>query len=195
MLLSGPDGWPAICTVRRVELANIAGCDAGADSLADALLGAGLPDAAARHIQLAGLAYRDDAMAEAERHLREAEALAPDHAAVLIALYRFYFSKGRLSEALEIARICLRKAARENGLHLDWRKVRREDADFSSFDARLPRFYMFTLKAYAYLNMRLGFLEEGRDAVRKQLDLDPTDKIGAKVLLNVLDAMAHGDDD
>ena len=161
---------------------------------ADALLGADLPAEAARHLQLAGLTYADDAVAE--RHLREAEAIAPDHAAVLIGIYRFYFYKGRLAEALAVARVCLEKAARENGLVLDWRMVRAGDADFGSYDARLERFYLFTLKGYAYLQMRSGALEEGREAVLKLLELDPTDKIGARVLLGVLEAMAHdGRDD
>jgi hypothetical protein len=44
--------------------------------------------------------------------------------------------------------------------------------------------------------MRSGALEEGREAVLKLLELDPTDKIGARVLLGVLEAMAHdGRDD
>jgi tetratricopeptide (TPR) repeat protein len=156
---------------------------------ADALLGADLPAEAARHLQLAGLTYADDAVAE--RHLRESEAIAPDHAAVLIGLYRFYFYKGRLAEALAVARVCLNKAARENGLVGDWRLVQPGDADFGSYDARLERFYLFTLKGYAYLQMRLGALEEGHEAVLKLLELDPTDKIGARVLLGVLEAMAH----
>jgi len=161
--------------------------------LADALLGFDLPEEASNHLRSAGLAYREDSVAE--RHLREAEALAPGHAAVLIALYRFYFYKGRLREALEIAVACLEKGARENGLPCDWRKVRRKDADFGSYEARLPRFYLFTLKAYAYLQMRLGRVEEGREAVLKLLDLEPTDKVGARVLLDVLEAVAHGDEE
>jgi len=47
----------------------------------------------------------------------------------------------------------------------------------------LPRFYLFTLKGYAYLQMRLGNLHEGRAAVMKLLELDPSDKVGARVLL------------
>jgi tetratricopeptide (TPR) repeat protein len=161
--------------------------------LADALLGADLPPEAAGHLQCAGLAYREDEVAE--QHLRDAEALAPGHAAVLIALYRFYFYKGRLRKALEIAVACLEKAARDNGLEPDWRRVRRADGNFSTYDEPLPRFYLFTLKAYAYLHMRLGSVEEGRQAILKLLELDPTDKVGARVLLGVLEAVAHGDDD
>jgi len=161
--------------------------------LADALLGAGLPPAAEQHLNEAGLAYQQDDAAE--QHLREAQALAPDHAAVLIGLYRFYFYKGRLGEALEVACTCLGKAARDNGLADDWRSVRREDADFSSFDAALPRFYLFTLKAYAYLQMRLGNLAEAHEAVRKLLELDPSDKLNAKLLLGVWQRQGRDDDE
>lgn len=161
--------------------------------VASVLLGHGLPTAAEHHLRLAGLSYQHDAVAE--QHLREAHALAPGHAAVLIGLYRFYFYKGRLTEALEVARICLDKASRDNGLDGDWWLVERADADFAQWDAVLPRFYLFTLKAYAYLNMRLGNETEARLVLLKLLDLDPTDKIGARVLLGVLDRKGHDDDD
>ena len=59
----------------------------------------------------------------------------------------------------------------------------------------LPRFYLFTLKGYAYLQMRLGELEESRDAVMKLLELDPSDKIGAKVLLGVLERIGKDEYD
>jgi tetratricopeptide (TPR) repeat protein len=173
-------------------------CDSSAAGLpdallADALLGRGLPPEAERLLEQAGSAYQRDEIAE--QHLREAHALAPGHAAVLIGLYRFYFYKGRLGDALEIARLCLDKAATDNGLASDWWQVRATDADFGSFGAILPRFYLFTLKAYAYLHMRLGQIAEGRLAVEKLLELDPTDKVGARVLLGVLDRMGCSDDD
>ncbi|KIZ34682.1 MULTISPECIES: tetratricopeptide repeat protein [Rhodopseudomonas] len=161
--------------------------------LADALLGAGLPSDAQRHLDLAGVQYQRDDIAE--QHLREAFALAPDHAAVLIGLYRFYFYKGRLDQALEIAQACLLKAARDNHLNADWRRVRRADAEFSSFAAALPRFYLFTLKAYAYLRMRLGDIDEGHAAIEKLLELDPSDKVNAGVLLGVWQRIGQVDDD
>ena len=161
--------------------------------LASAVLGQGLPSEAERHLREAGLAYHEDALAE--QHLLDAAAAAPDHAAVLIGRYRFYFYKGRLREALDVARACLAKAARDVGLIADWRQVRREDADFGSYDAVLPRFFLFTLKGYGYLHMRLGELAEGRAALDKLLELDPGDKLGARVLLDVLERMWQDDDD
>ncbi len=165
--------------------------------LANAVLGAGLPEEAEDHLREAGRADAQDDIAE--HHLREARKLAQDHAAVLIAFYRFYFYKGRLDEALEMARTCLVKAAVDMGwaprLIDDWRQVTRTDAAFDTYDAVPPRFYLFTLKGYAYLQMRLGNIAEGRDAAMKLLELDPGNKLGAKVLLEVLERMGRGDEE
>jgi hypothetical protein len=48
------------------------------------------------------------------------------------------------------------------------------------------------LKAYAYLKLRLGKLEEGKAALAKLLELDPGDKLGGKGLVKVLSRQAHG---
>jgi tetratricopeptide (TPR) repeat protein len=160
--------------------------------IAHSLLGEGLPPEAEDHLWQAGLSYHLDEIAE--KHLHEAQALAPGHAAVLIGLYRFYFYKGRLAEALEIAKRCIAKAAQENGFADDWRLVAAADAPFGHYEKILPRFFLFSLKGYAYLQMRLGHLEEGRQAAAKLLELDPSDKIGAKVLLDVLSRMEQDDE-
>lgn len=167
--------------------------DINPDWLERACLGGHLPEQAELHLRLAGLSYAHDAVAES--HLFQAQALAPGHAAVLIALYRFYFYKGRLTDALDVARRCLVKAARDNRLSEDWRLVKRGEAEFGSYDAILPRFYLFTLKAYGYLQMRLGRLDESHAALAKMLELDPSDKLNATVLLQVLARHGREDDD
>lgn len=161
--------------------------------LEQACLGGHLPEQAEQHLRLAGINYANDAIAES--HLFQAQALAPGHAAVLIALYRFYFYKGRLGDALKVAQRCLIKAARDNGLNEDWRRVEPGDAEFGSYDAVLPRFYLFTLKAYGYLQMRLGQLDESQAALRKMLELDPSDKLNAALLLKVLYRHSQEDED
>lgn len=161
--------------------------------LEQACLGGNLPEQAEQHLQLAGINYQHDAFAES--HLFQAQALAPGHAAVLIALYRFYFYKGRLADALEVAERCLIKAASDNGLNEDWRKVGPGDAAFGSYEAILPRFYLFTLKAMGYLQMRLGRLAESEAVLGKLLELDPSDKLNASVLLKVLHRHGREDDD
>ena len=156
------------------------------------MLGGGLPEAAQVHLDKAAARYQLSDVAET--HLFAAAKLAPDHVAVLIAFYRFYFYKGRLVEALDIARQCLAKAQAENLLADNWRDVRAGDADFADWGALVPRFFLFSLKGYAYLNLRLGRLAEGRQAAEKLLELDPSDRIGARVLLDVLDNMEADDE-
>ncbi|MGB8277090.1 MAG: hypothetical protein WCF20_04025 [Methylovirgula sp.] len=158
----------------------------------EALLGGGLPVAAQEHLNAAALSYAQSEIALA--HLRSAETIAPNHPAVLIGLYRFYFYKGRLEECLEVAHVCLAEAAQHNNLRPDWHEVNKDDAAFGSYDDMMPRFYMFVLKGYAYLQMRLGHLEEGLAAAMKLLELDPTDKIGATLLLEVHQRMLEKDD-
>ena len=158
-----------------------------------AYLGEGLPAEAEQHLQLAGQNYHQDETAV--MHLNKAKQAAPDHPAVFIGFYRFYFYKNQLAEALKIAQQCLVKAARDNGMDPDWRKAKPDDANFNSFEAILPRFFLFTLKGYGYLQLRLGNLDEGRAAVSKLLELDPSDKVGGKVLLTVLERRENGDED
>jgi tetratricopeptide (TPR) repeat protein len=155
------------------------------DFPAAAILGEGLPEEVERLLHAAAMSYDQDDVAL--RYLMEARLLAPTHPATLIGLYRFYFYKGRLKEALTIADACLTRAAIDNSLPLDWRDVRPHHAAFGAFDAVAPRFFMFSLKGYAYLNMRLGDCDEGAAAVDKLLELDPADKVGARVLLEVLE--------
>jgi tetratricopeptide (TPR) repeat protein len=165
----------------------------GFDALAASVLGDGLPAGAEQHLKQAGAAYHEDDLAET--HLLAAFGLAPDHPAALIGLYRFYFYKGRLREALDVALLCLAKALRDLRLAPDWREVRPGDADFGSYAAVLPRFFMFALKGYAYLQMRIGAVDEGRAAVARLLDLDPSDKINARLLISVADRLGVEDDD
>jgi tetratricopeptide (TPR) repeat protein len=162
------------------------------DVLAHPLFGGGLSPEAERALELAGLCYAQPLKAEA--FLRDAEAAAPDHFAVLIGWYRYYFYKGRLAEALVVGKRCLTKTAREKNFAIDWREVRAQDGAFGSYDDVMARFFMFCLKGYAYLHMRLGDLDEGREAAQKLLELDPTDRINAQLLLDVLQR-AESDDD
>lgn len=161
--------------------------------LGESCLGHGLPGEAEHFLRLAGLSYRDDAVAEA--YLQAAQDIAPQHIAVQIGFYRFYFYKGRLAEARAVALRCLDWAVGVLGLGTDWRRVRAGDAAFDSFDAILPRFFLFTLKGYAYLQMRLGEIEDGQRAAAHLCELDPADKLGGKRLLHVLERQGQDDDD
>lgn len=173
--------------------AGLAGFD---DWLGSACLGGVLPPAVATDLQNAAAAYHLDDVAES--YLSQAYARAPEHPAVHIALYRFYFYKNRLSEALVVAQRCLTKTAADLGLPADWREIEPDNTVFAHHAdnfAAAPRFYLFILKGCAYLNMRLGDLELGSALVSKLMALDPRDKLGGSVLRGILDRVGRNDDD
>lgn len=161
--------------------------------LEHACLGDDLPAAAGACLKMAAQSYADPE--QAEIFLHRALTQAPQHPAVYIAMYRFHFYGGRIREALPYASLCLTLAARELGLASDWREVTAADAGFGEAGTFAPRFFLFSLKAYGYLQMRLGNLDEGRRAIGKVLQLDPGDRVGASVLQGVLDRLGQPEDD
>lgn len=148
--------------------------DADFDS---AVLGGGLPPEAEALIARAGLLRHD--RAQAEPLLMQARALAPSHPATLIALYRFHFYGHRLHEAREIAKqsLDIARAALGEALNITDEQAR--------FDAA-TRYYLFSLKGFAYLSLRLGDIQAGKQALAELRLLDPHDRVGAGVLTHVL---------
>ena len=93
----------------------------------DAVLGHGLPVEAEAALREAGLHRSDPPRAMAL--LMRAQSLAPDHPAVLIALYRDHFYGHRLAPARDIARRALLAGAQALDLPTSWREVPRMALD------------------------------------------------------------------
>jgi hypothetical protein len=151
-----------------------------------------LPAIAEKHLRLASLSYADDTTAE--MHLVLAKAIAPNHPVVQVGEYRYYFYKNRLSEALLVAEACIKTVSAELAIPTHWNEVMPTHANFSGDDAA-HRFYLFVLKAYAYLLLRLGRIAEGTLVADKLLELDPANKIGGQVLLDVVGRIGMDDYD
>jgi hypothetical protein len=149
----------------------------------DAVLGRGLPPRVESLIREAGSLY--DEPFEAQNRLEQARSLAPGHPAILIALYRFHFYGNWLDAAREIAIEAMVAAARRLGLPDESQRVAPNQRLFGGM-AALPRFYLFALKGYAYLSLRLGNEEEGAAALAVLRRLDPLDRVGGRVLESVL---------
>lgn len=156
-----------------------------------AVLGAGLPPAAEALIAQAGQCRH--APQRALALLQQARDLAPSHPATLIALYRFYFYGNQLAPARAVAAEALVLGAQALGQPADWRTAH-ADERFGRFEEAAARFYLFALKGYAYLSLRLGDLEEGERALVKLAELDGADRVGHKLLAQVLSRMGRDDD-
>lgn len=158
----------------------------------DAVLGHGLPAAAEAALHEAGAQRADPPAAMAA--LMRAKALAPDHPAVLIAFYRHHFYGHRLAAARDIARHALAVGAQALGLPPVWRDAPERALPHAKDDAR-TRFYLFVLKGYAYLSLRLDDQVEARDALAKLRHLDPDDCVGGALLEAVRQRNGIDDDD
>lgn len=155
----------------------------------DAALGHGLPAPVEALIARAGqLRHRPH---EAEPLLLEARRAAPRHPATLIALYRFYFYGHRLADARALAVEAL--AVAREALGPDFGSAPPSETQ-ARFDASV-RFYLFALKGYAYLSLRLGELDDGRAALIELRRLDPQDRVGGAVLAQVLARLGRDADE
>lgn len=146
-----------------------------------------LPDGAQAALKQAGLLWHDEAAAEAK--VLEALAIAPDALAARIGVYKFYFYRHRLGDALPHARSCVAFALAALGLEEDWRRVGPGDAAFVGSAvtlAPLPKLLMQTLIATGYVLARLGRIEEAEAHLAKVVELDPGDRLGASRLLAVV---------
>lgn len=154
----------------------------GLPDFGDAVLGQGMPAELEEKLRQAGEQRADPVLAMAA--LMRAAAMAPDHPAVLIALYRYYFYGHQLACARDVARRALFVATQALGLPLLWREVP-PTALAGARDDPATRFFLFSLKGYAYLSLRLGDAGEARDALDLLRALDPEDWVGGALLETV----------
>ncbi|GLU32212.1 hypothetical protein WKR88_08185 [Trinickia caryophylli] len=105
---------------------------------------------------------------------------APRSLPAYYLLYKFHAAAGELAQAHQVATKALAVAAEQASLASDWRMVHADAADFS-----MPgpaRFWLFTLKALAFINVRLGERDVARALVGKLRALDPADRLGFGVI-------------
>jgi hypothetical protein len=160
----------------------------------DAVLGRGLPEAAARALEEAGR-WRADDPARALLALSHAEACAPGHPAVLIGLYRHHFYAHQWRAARDVARRALAAGGVALGLPSLWHQAPDAPLPGARDDVR-ARFYLFALKGYAYLSLRIGDGSEAAQALAKLRALDPEDFVGGALVEAVRRrALAGADDD
>lgn len=122
-----------------------------------------------------------------ERLLLNAYSMAPRNLSVLVALYRYYYYQHRFMDALFIADRVMDTLAPRIDFPPSWREIDRVSVQrgiLRSFS--LVRFYFFSLKAAGYLHLRLGRFEIGRAMLECVAANDSADRIGARLLLDVL---------
>lgn len=128
---------------------------------------------------------------ESEACLLRALSLDPESFIVLVGLYRFYFFRHRYEDALVTAQRVMNVVGVRVGFPECWREITVASVNngvLKSFC--LVRLYFFALKAAGYINLRLNIFSEGTAMLEKVVEMDSTDRMGAKLLLDVLGSHA-----
>lgn len=123
----------------------------------------------------------------AEKGVLRALQLAPQDLDVRLGAYRFYFYNHRYTDALVHAHFIIEHAARRLNIPVDWRGVRSGDSDFTLLESS-PGLYLQALLAWGYCNVRLGNVSPGREAIAKVAEIDPSDRFGARSILEFIDS-------
>ena len=143
----------------------------------DELFGGEVPPQAKALIEQARLATTPE---RALALLWTAQVCAPSCPSLYYLLYKFYAREGDFDQAEQAALRGLDVAAEQAHLPDDWRTV---TADMARFLEPGPaRFWLFTLKALAFIRLRLKDVESAKLYLSKVQELDPQGGTGASVI-------------
>ena len=152
---------------------------------ADELFGGEVPAAVRALLQQAQQAPREQLGAL----LWAAQACAPQCLATYYLLYKCHAGRREFEAAERAALAGLAEAARQAGLPADWRAVAPGAADFQRTGP--ARFWLFTLKALAFIRLRSGQTDAAAELLAQLERLDAAAGVGSEVTARLL-AAAQG---
>lgn len=115
-----------------------------------------------------------------------AQTLAPQSLAILYALYKHHAGRREFALAERAAEKGLAEAARQAGLPADWRTVppRPPGIDFQADGP--ARFWLFTLKALAFIRLRSGRPAQARELLDQLARVGGDARVGDDVTAALL---------
>jgi hypothetical protein len=118
---------------------------------------------------------------EAESLLLRAQVAAPECLHVYFTLYKLYATRNRLGDAERAVHMALDAAARQAHISSDWRDLAIDSCDWKQINSP-QHFYLFSLKAFAFIRLRQQRLNDVRQILDKLQEIDPDDSVGASVI-------------
>ena len=101
------------------------------------------------------------------------------------ALYKFYFFQKRLLDAERIVLAGLEESAKQGGFPSDYRQLVQNRQHWNLYANEPSLFYLYTLKALAFIKLRLGFTLDAQLVLSTLQQLDPEDRSGASVIMDL----------
>ncbi len=147
-----------------------------------------LPDSVNRLLQAAVIAARSD-IKQAEQLFIQAYQTDPHCLQSYFALYKFYFYQARLSEAEYYVQAGLEEAARQGGIPFDYQILYQTKSSWNMYANESRLFYLYTLKALAFIKLRQNHLSIARSILNVIRVLDSEDRSGASVIMSLASAL------
>ena len=123
-----------------------------------------------------------------EQLLLAAKKVLPEQLEISMALYKMYAYSNRFEDSLAMIELVLQQAATEAGFNEDWRQLSPGDVDASPPD-RFTRYYLYSMKAWGFVNLRMGNIDEAMAVLEKLLALDPGDEVGGSVVYSIAEGL------
>ena len=139
----------------------------------------------------AGVAASHTDKAQAEKLFKQAQRLDRSCLQTYFALYKFYFYQGRLQEAEREVICALEEASRQGNFPYEYRRLAKQAFQWDMYAGEAALFYLYTLKALAFIKLRLGLDAEAQQILAAIAELDPEDRCGASVIMSLADALAE----
>jgi tetratricopeptide (TPR) repeat protein len=118
---------------------------------------------------------------EAESLLLRAMNAEPDCLHVYYTLYKLYATRNRLGDAEKTALMALDVAARQANISAEWSDLTKDACDWAKVNSP-QHFYLFSLKALAFIRLRQQRVEDAKCILAKLHEIDPNDSVGASVI-------------
>jgi hypothetical protein len=96
-----------------------------------------------------------------------------------------------LAEAEQAALMALQATARQGRFPSDWRRLAYESKSRDFYACKAGLFYLYTLKALAFIKLRQGHAVEARVILAQLQRFDPEDRSGR----SVIESLASGLED
>ena len=135
-------------------------------------------------LELAAQHYYTDATL-AEQLLLQARQMDPQCLAVYFSLYKFYFYKQQLTKAEQTVNESLRVAAELGSFSAFIGDLQPDSAPWHAV-SHPAHFFLFSLKALAFICLRQNRINESAALLDKLAELDPHDQVGGSVIRALL---------
>ena len=147
-----------------------------------------LPEPVNHLLQAAVAASHKDYL-QAEHLFKRAQQTDRTCLQTYFALYKFYFHHNLMVEAEREIQAGLEEAARQGGFPGNYRRLARQAFKWDLYDNDTGLYYLYTLKALAFVKLRQQHDNEAKVILTLLQDLDPEDRCGASVIRSLAEAV------